>query len=477
MSRNAELVRYALVVGAIALGVWLRFSQLGQDSVWYDEAHSALLARLAPVEIVTASATADINPPLYYLLLHWFTQVGGSDGETWLRMPSVLLGVAGIVATALAGVEVGGAVVGLWAAALVALSVFHVQYSREARMYSLLYTAATLSMYSFLRLRTNARAAGLLWIGCSVVTLFAHTVGVFVLMAEHLCWVLLQAIAPDAVPRFRRWMLLNLVVAVVAAPWALVSLSQHRRMGGMFWVSRPLLTQPIDVLTTLAGSFLLLLVFLAIATAAFLPGFQGSPSGAKRLPATAIAVILLFWGGAPLLMPWVASFVSVPIFIPRVTIAALAPMLVAVAFGLAAVRPAVANVVAAIILLMSAQLAWGYTHRLTKEDWRSVAAYLQQSSKPKELLLFHDYNRRKGLFYYVPRPAADVAGFPPHSRTVNASELPELDRLVEGRRRIWLVLASSNDPDRLIEQRLSTKFSLGERRDFRRVTVERFDLR
>jgi hypothetical protein len=56
------------------------------------------------------------------------------------------------------------------------------------------------------------------------VTLFAHTVRVFVRLADHLCCVPLRAIAPDAVPRFGPWMLLNLVVAVVAASWALVSL-------------------------------------------------------------------------------------------------------------------------------------------------------------------------------------------------------------------------------------------------------------
>jgi hypothetical protein len=95
------------------------------------------------------------------------------------------------------------------------------------------------------------------------------------------------------------------------------------------------------------------------------------------------------------------------------------------------------------------------------------------------LLLFHEGSRRKGFDYYVRDPVSRIAGFPDHrftaGQTVQADELPQLDRLTEGHQRIWLVLASSNDPEQLIEHALSATRLETDRRDFNRLTVVRFD--
>ena len=257
---RARAVQAGLIVLIVLTGAWLRIEGLADESVWHDEAHSALMARLDAFQIVRASATTDNHPPLYYLILHWFTQLAGADSETWLRAPSVAFGILGILCTFLVAKELGGRVSGLWAAALLAVSAFHIQHSREARMYSLLYAAATLNMYLFLKLRTGNSMSAALWIGCTLATLFAHNVGLFVVLAQHICWAVLRVAAPDTVPTFRKWLTLNVVVAFAAAPWAWVIVLQRRRMDGRFWVAPPYLSQPVDVLARLAGSFTLLVL-------------------------------------------------------------------------------------------------------------------------------------------------------------------------------------------------------------------------
>jgi len=466
-----------LIASAILLGLWLRVGRLGYESVWHDEAHSALVARSSPYEIVRASATADNNPPLYYLLLHWSTKLTRSDAEPWLRAPSVLFGIVGIVGTFLAAKELGGFIVGVWAAALVALSVFHIQYSREARMYSLLYATATMSMYQFLRLRTPGIGSALQWILWTIATLFAHTFGVFVVVAEHVCWAVLRVVTPDAVPRFRKWWSLNVGVVVLFAPWAFVTLQQHGRIGGVFWIGPPYLSQPLDILAALAGSFPVLVALLALACIGLVELIRRPRAITVALPPIAVSLVVIVWCAIPLLVPWLASYISFPIFIPRIAIAALAPLLIAAAIGLAALRPPIAMMAGAVVLVMCGRLAWQYTHALSKDDWRGVAAYIAQQTKPGELLLFHESNRRKGLRYYLPNPAADIAGFPDHVKTVQPTDIARLEPLVDGRPRVWLVLASSNDPKHLIEQALSTRFAMIDRREYRHVTVERFDAR
>jgi mannosyltransferase len=475
----ARAFALGLIAIAICVGGWIRIAGLADESLWHDEAHSALMARLGVVEIVQASATADNNPPLYYLILYWFTGLMGADSESWLRAPSVIFGILGIWGTFLAAKEIGGPIVGLWAAALVALSVFHVQYSREARMYTLLYAAATLNVYLFLRLRAGKTTTAVLWAVCAVTTLFAHTVGLFVVLAQHVCWAVLRVLAPESVPTFRRWLTVNAAVALAAAPWAWVALQQQRRMGGVFWVPPPYLSQPLDVLAHLAGSYKLLVALLALAGVGCVALIRGVQPMTTGIRGTAALLVLVIWGGVPLLAPWLASYVSVPIFLPRITIACLAPLVIGAALGLRCMRLPWAITGGALVLAMSGQMAWQHTHQLRKENWRALAAYVKPQLRSGDLLLFHEGSRRKGFDYYVRDPVSRIAGFPDHrftaGQTVQADELPQLDRLTEGHQRIWLVLASSNDPEQLIEHALSATRLETDRRDFNRLTVVRFD--
>jgi uncharacterized membrane protein len=433
------------------------------------------MARLESSQIVRAAATADNNPPLYYLILHWFTDTAGSDKEIWLRAPSVFFGIVGMLATFLVARRLGGPLASLWATALVALSVFHVEHSREARMYTLLYAAATLSVYAFLRLGVGGRRDSVLWAICTLATLFAHTVGLFVLLAQNVCWLTLRVMAPATVQPLRKWLYLNLAVAVAATPWAWVVVQQRDRMGGVFWISPPYLSQPIDILAQLAGSFLLLVILLALACigfAAVVRNPQTTQTGVAGL------FVLLIWGSVPLLIPWLASYVSVPILIPRVAIACLAPLYIAAAFGLAALRPYMAIIPAAAVLLISGHLVWQHINTLSKENWRSLVTEITPQLAPDDLLLFHESSRRKGFQYYMPSPRSELAGFPERrfaaGETLQPSELQALQRIVEGRRRVWLVLSSSNDPNGLIQQALSRNFTMMRRREYRRLAVEEF---
>jgi hypothetical protein len=281
--------------------------------------------------------------------------------------------------------------------------------------------------------------------------------------------------APATVQPLRKWLYLNLAVAVAATPWAWVVVQQRDRMGGVFWISPPYLSQPIDILAQLAGSFLLLVILLALACigfAAVVRNPQTTQTGVAGL------FVLLIWGSVPLLIPWLASYVSVPILIPRVAIACLAPLYIAAAFGLAALRPYMAIIPAAAVLLISGHLVWQHINTLSKENWRSLVTEITPQLAPDDLLLFHESSRRKGFQYYMPSPRSELAGFPERrfaaGETLQPSELQALQRIVEGRRRVWLVLSSSNDPNGLIQQALSRNFTMMRRREYRRLAVEEF---
>jgi uncharacterized membrane protein len=138
-----------LVLLIALLGLGLRFHRLGAQSLWYDEGFSVYLARMSLGEI-TARTAADIQPPLYYYLLHAWIQIFG-DREDALRSLSLLFGVLTIpLMAAVAWQLFRSPMASILAALLVAVSPLHVWYGQETRMYTLWVWLCLLSSYLLL---------------------------------------------------------------------------------------------------------------------------------------------------------------------------------------------------------------------------------------------------------------------------------------------------------------------------------------
>ena len=108
------------------------------EPFWRDEAFSYLLAKKSIVELVVLTAK-DFNPPLYYLLLHfWMKIVGGS--EISLRLLSFLFYLGTIyvsdhVMQDIYGIPLKKRVHYLL---LIAINPILLYYAFESRMYTML---------------------------------------------------------------------------------------------------------------------------------------------------------------------------------------------------------------------------------------------------------------------------------------------------------------------------------------------------
>ena len=127
------------------------------QSFWRDEAFSYLLAKQDIVSLLLTTAR-DANPPLYYLLLHFWMALNG-DSSYYVRFLSVLFSVATIPFIYLIGKRISGPATGLAAAVLLTVSPFNIRYSQETRMYTLLVFNAAVALYALVRLLTDGRAA------------------------------------------------------------------------------------------------------------------------------------------------------------------------------------------------------------------------------------------------------------------------------------------------------------------------------
>src|SRR5690606_29589650 len=126
-----------LVVLIALVGAGLRLFMLEKQGMWLDETFSVWLANQSLGQMLQWIVKIDQHPPLYYLLLHgWIARSG--DTAYYVRLLSVLFGVATIPVIYLIGKRLSGSVVGLAAAVLLAFSPFHIRFAQEARMYTLL---------------------------------------------------------------------------------------------------------------------------------------------------------------------------------------------------------------------------------------------------------------------------------------------------------------------------------------------------
>lgn len=118
----------------LVVGVAARF--VTSSHLWLDEALSVNIARL-PLGEIPGALRNDGAPPLYYVLLHFWTALVGTSALA-VRALSGVFAVAAIPLAWQAGRRVGGERVGLAAVILMATNPFAVRYATEARMYSLM---------------------------------------------------------------------------------------------------------------------------------------------------------------------------------------------------------------------------------------------------------------------------------------------------------------------------------------------------
>src|SRR6266852_3049327 len=124
------------LVTVMCVGAALRIVELGSESLWLDEAYSIFTSRL-PLSAIVQEISEDVHPPLYYFLLHYWMKAFG-ESEFSARLLSAMFGVAAIPLLYRLASMLFDRTAGLFSAILLAWSHFNIEFSQEARMYSLL---------------------------------------------------------------------------------------------------------------------------------------------------------------------------------------------------------------------------------------------------------------------------------------------------------------------------------------------------
>ncbi|MBC7233445.1 MAG: glycosyltransferase family 39 protein [Chloroflexi bacterium] len=251
-SRASRLLFIAVILWATIL----RFYNLADQSLWYDEGFSIALAKASWAKAIAWTAQ-DVHPPLYYLLLHLWIRLCG-DSAFAVRAFSALFGIAILPLIYLIGRHVLGEATGLVATFLATLSPLGLYYSRETRMYALATFLVLLSSDLLLRI-TNARCPRerrILWwatyLFTSLAAAYVHYFALPVLVAHALYFGVWWWMAGRPSAYLREAVSVLIVWALGYAPWSAVLINRYLYDTGYWAATMPFLLALYRVFTSLS---------------------------------------------------------------------------------------------------------------------------------------------------------------------------------------------------------------------------------
>ena len=427
--------------GPILLLAALSLSGLGALSFWRDEVASVVFASASVGDLLTVVGRdrdqADLaNMAAYYLALHFW--LGISHDEAWVRLLSVLFGLASLVPVYFIARRLAGWPAAALAAAAFALFPFVLRYNQEARPYSLsLLVAAGLT---WLLLVAAERRAVLPWLAYGLVAALGIYVHPFVslVIAAHGLWL----VGTRQVPGWRAALAALLPIAAAAAPLPLIIAESG---DAQEWI--PPLTPEVarTALVGLAGGVPLLLAMTALLAYGLV-----THAGDRRAWLLAMSVLV------PIAAAVLISLVK-PVFVGRYLIVVLPPLAVLAGWTIVRLRPTLlaASAAVGVGILLALAVPSAYTDA-NQQDWRAAGGWVAADALPGDWMIAQ--NGRRSLKYYTARAGGIV---PPSTRVAEALEDPAIQR-------VWIAVLGGEPPgyEADVPQRLSAAYVVTDRRAF-----------
>ena len=412
------------VAALTALAAVLRFSTLDRESLWFDEAVTAVdVLRPSLGGTMDALSRADPTPPLYYVILWLWTEAFGT-GEVGLRSLSALCSTLAVpVIYAAAAQLTSSRRAGVMAAGLVAVNPLLVWYAQETRAYALLTLVVALSLLAFARALTRPGPRTLaLWAAAAALAMLTHYFAVFIIAAEGL-WLLTatrdrRAVLAAGTPL----VVLGLVLGLLArhqAPTAgidwvgdlpltlrlrelPVRLLAGPRLGGV--------REDVLVLGTLVCALpLLAAIVIGMRRRLAGRGHEPRPDATADRPLRRAVVVGCSLAAAVVLIPFLLGVTGLlDVFFYRYLLPATLPLAVAVAAVAAKTdhaRVRIGLIVGLCAVFVALTVVNGLTPSAQREDWRAAAEQLG-APRGDRLIGLVPFFASEPLEYYGHRLAA-----------------------------------------------------------------------
>jgi uncharacterized membrane protein len=445
-------------------GVLLRVYGLGKESIWIDEAASINFANRNLISIF-GHMKWDPHPPLYYILLHFWIGVFGI-GEFSIRFLSALFGIFSILVIYKLGKLLFGAENGLYSALLLAVSLFHITFSQEARMYSLLTLLTLISLFFFLKtLKENQRKFMVGYAAASILMIYTHYFGFFILFFQNVFFFTFYRRHKNLV---KAQLVVQLIIFLLFIPWLFRFYTTTSIVlegaSSISWIPRPNIVSIVATFFVFSNSSIVCLILFGILS--LFRNIDVNKTNGKNLKTSPErgksfqgkisydSSFCILWLVFPIILSFIISLLTQPIYQTKYLIIASPAFYILTAEGLNKIKMKKKQMIliGVIILISINALATSYYSVIRKEQWREVAKYIEKNGKQDDLILLSASFTTIPFGYYFNGPN-EVRGV----RTV-----VELRDAIDHHIHVWLIISHEThvDPEGLIKKEMDNRYLL-----------------
>jgi len=438
---RSDRIFWIILCMILILGTALRIYGLAQQSLWFDEANGIRVAEMSFRGIIPELKYGDVSPPLHYFVLHIWIKIFGA-GELSTRTFASIFGILLIPAVYYVGSSLFNRRVGLISAFIASITQFHIKYSQEVRMYSMLPLLGLLSMYFLYRAVTTDTKVS--WVGytlCTVLAVYTHNYGIFI-AASGVVFFVIYAINQNA--RWRKFLIAQCVVAVLYLPWLPTLVLKHYGSPFIFgWIPHMRLYHIYETFKVYSGlgfgvfkstiiNSLIMWAGFAVFICCFLAGIF-SIRKYKRIFVPYIQnntelVLLLCYLFVTLAIPMLIS-IKKPIYLAgKYSISAWPAFPLILGLGVSKIRNlyGLLIILACILFVSSISLYWHYFVWVKSAD-RSIARFIESKATEDDLLVVVPSWIDVPVDYYLRTPLKHL-GYPERSKKEPPGETQEPPR-------------------------------------------------
>lgn len=447
LARYQRIVIAALVIAYIAVRFW----GLTATCLWFDEIFSVHAAEHSWKTLLPFVAQDLIHPPLFYLVLKVWTNMGG-ESLLWLRCLPVAFSIVAVIPFLLLCRELNLQFLSISIAfTFFACSGALIKYAQEVRMYSLLLCLSLFSIWMFLRFFRRGKN---IWIltAVNILLVYTHYFGWFVLVGEVLATLIFQRI------KIRQVATMFGIAVVSFLPWAwavgTASANGAALSENLGWIAKPGLGDVFGIVFTVIEPFyyqqssidpethlyITLPLLLIVVVAAGLFYFDRSRNQKKP----ELGLLAMFFG-IPIVLALFASWIfPVSIWGSRHLIIVFAPAFLMFGVMISEIEPRIARLLTIGVLGLFFLLAFVDRFQSVQPKyvwcaWEELAPAIVGGSPQKlyvfeDLVAYHFWFATRGRndleivkVNNVPEMIEDKAYFPPRGfdgvKVVNADEM------------------------------------------------------
>ncbi|MFZ4520991.1 MAG: glycosyltransferase family 39 protein [Bacteroidales bacterium] len=301
-------------VGLLAITV-IRFLFLESNDVAMDEPFTVFNAQ-ADLHTLFGIFPTENNPPLYFLLMHFWVMVFGISPFA-IRFLSCIFSILTAVMLYKTGKTFFSRQVGFFAAAIFTLSDYHQLFAHEARVYALFGLLTVTSMYLFLSLSSGkGRWKYMLLLSLvNVLLIYAHFFGFFIFLIQGLSSFFIGEYRRTTLKWFAGAAALSLIAYIPYFPILFSRFFQSAGQGT--WVQPPVISDLYTMVWRYLNAPVVTVMVLCILAGAAVIYVLRRVKGTVHASPANIAVIV--WFTVPYLLMFLVSY-RIPMFLDRYTV-------------------------------------------------------------------------------------------------------------------------------------------------------------